>query len=141
MSYIPTETGQWVSEDFARLAEVIQDYDSALELRWIPPEHRTRDDKEPYMIYDTRMHSVVFYASELDTPVGILEKLFRGDIRKHNVLANLEAHEAAQKALDFKKKMEEYEDMADQAKFLSQSPLNTLRFNGKKFDHNRRVIE
>lgn len=141
MPYVPTETGHWVSEDFARLAEVVQDYDSALELRWIPPEHRTREDKEPYMIYDTRMNTVVFYASELDTPQGILEKLFRGDTAKHNVIANLEAADAAKKALEFKQKMEEYEEMADEAKFLAQSPLNTLRFNGKKLDHNRRVIE
>lgn len=131
MVYIPTETGQWVDERFARLAEVIQDYDQWLELRWIPPDKRTRDDKNPYVVVDTRTNIPVFYASALDTPEDILEKLFRGDTTKQDVLGKLEARERAQKALEYKEKMEQYEEMADVAEFFWKTPLHTFKHNGK----------
>lgn len=141
MTYIPTETGQWVSENYERLARVVNDYDPALELRWIPPERRTVDDKNPYLIFDTRMNQPVFYASELDTPEQILTRLFKGDTTKNNPLKEIEAYDAAQKVMNMKKQMDMHEEAMEEAEFLVKSPLNTLRFKGKKFDHKRRVIE
>lgn len=140
-TYIPTEDGYWVSEKFERLAAVIKDYDASLELRWIPLANRTREDKNPYVVVDTRINQVVIYASELDTPVEILEKLWSIDNKHHNVLDKLEIRDRAQKALDYKRHMDELEEAAEMAYFLKQSPLHTIRMNGKKFDHNRRVIE
>lgn len=140
-TYIPTDEGRWVSAEFERLAQVIQDYDPQFELRWIPPEHRRTEDKKPYCIFDLKIQKVVFFASELDSPVDILERLFRGDNAKHDVLANLERREAAQRALELRKSMDDYEDAADKANFLKNSPLHTLRFNGHKFDHLRRRID
>lgn len=141
MVFVPTETGQWVNEHYERLARVIKDYDHNLELGWISPDKRTTDDKYPYAIIDTRYNHVIFYASELDTPEQILARLWRGDLNKNNPLKEFEAMEAAQKALQMKQQMDDYEDSADRAKFLMQSPLNTVRYNGKKFDHNRRVVD
>lgn len=141
MVYVPTESGQWVNEHYERLARVIKDYDPNLELGWIPPDKRTTDDKYPYAVIDTRRHHVIFYASELDTPEQILARLWRGDLNKNNPLKEFEAMEAAQKAMQMKQQLDDAEDAADRAKFLMQSPLHTVRYNGKKFDHNRRVIE
>jgi len=139
--FIPTPDGSWVSEKFEQLASVIQDYDHNLELRWIPPDKRTREDKHPYVIVDTRINQVVVYASELDTPEGILAKLWGIDNCKHNVLEQVEIQERAAKALEMKKWIDTKEEAADLAYFFKQSPLHTIRHGGKKFDHNRRRID
>jgi type I site-specific restriction endonuclease len=141
MTYIPTETGEWVSEHYERLARVIQDYDPHLVLAWIPPGKRTREDKNPYAVIDTRSNYVIFHASELETPEQILGRLFSADIKHGNTLDRLEAHNAAVEALKQKEWLDQLEDAADQALFMKQSHLHTLKMNGKKFDHNRRVIE
>ena len=139
--FIPVDDGRWVSEEYERLAQVIRDYDPHLGLRWIPPEHRTREDKEPYCIVDTTTNYVVLYASELDTPVSILAKLWGADNARGNVLVRIDAQNAAQQALDMRKQMDKMEDAHDLAKFLWQSPLNFMKHNGIKFDDQRRRIK
>jgi hypothetical protein len=141
MSFIPTETGEWVSEHYERLARIVKDYDPDLALAWIPPGKRTHEDVNPYAIIDTRTNSVVFHASELETPQEILARLFNSDAIHGNVLDRLESHNAAVKAMELKEWEDNLEDAADQALFLKNTHLHTVRFNGKKFDHNRRVIE
>lgn len=141
MVFVPTEDGRWVDENYARLAEIVNDYDPYLQLRWIPPERRTREDKKPYVIVDTRTELPVIHASELDTPEIILTNLFMADnVRNGKVLDRIEAAEAATRALQMKEWIEKMEEGHDYAKFLVQSPLNTVRHNGKKFDENRRVV-
>lgn len=141
MNYIPTETGEWVSEEYERLARVIRDYDPYLALAWIPPGKRTREDREPYAVIDTRINEIVMHATELETPESILARLFKADMLKGNVLDRLEATNSAIEAMRQKKWFDDLEDAAQEAYFLKQTPLHTVRMNGKKFDHNRRVIE
>lgn len=141
MVFIPTDSGEWVSEEFERLARVIKEYDPALELRWIPPAKRTSDDKKPYVVIDTRSDYIVCYATELDTPVDILSRLFNADNLKGNVLTKIESQEAAIRALELKARMDMYDELADKANFLKNSPLQTVKMDGKKFDHNRKRIE
>jgi len=138
--FVPASDGRWIDENFARLAEVIKDYDPSLELRWIPHDQRTRDDKEPYVIVDSRNNLPVFYASELDTPTDILAKLFEGDNKNGNVLSRLEARESAVKILEAKQRLESYEEANDVARVFMQSPLNVFKHNNKKFDEQRRFI-
>lgn len=140
MVYVPASDGRWVSEDYARLAEVIQDYDPYLELRWIPPDKRSRDDKKPYMIVDTKINHPVFFVSELDTPVDILARLFESDNHIGSVLDRLELHNKAQEIMKMKRRAEEMAETLDAASFLFQSPLNSLTMNGKRYDENRRVV-
>lgn len=141
MVYIPVDDGRWIDENFARLAEIVNDYDEHLELYWIPPEHRTREDKKPYVVWDTRVNSSVLYVSELDTPQQILAKLFEGDNRHGDVLRRLEAHNAAVEAFQMKERMDQMEVAHDYARFLWHSPLNYVKAKGKKFDSERRVIK
>lgn len=139
--YIPTEDGRWVSADFERLARNIQDYDPTLELRWIPPANRTREDKKPYCVVDTRTQSVVLYASELDTPVEILTRLYLADDKNGSPLDRIEAHNLAIKNLQVQEWLDEREEMAEQARFLMFTPLHWVKFGGKKLDDTRRPVE
>lgn len=138
--FIPTDDGRWVNADFERLARNIMDYDSSLQLCWIPPENRTREDKKPYAVVDTRTDTVVLYASELDTPVEILAKLYMADNKQGSVLERMEAHNLAVQNLEMQEWLDVRGDMADQAKFLIGSNRNYIRFNGKKLDEWRRPV-
>jgi len=141
MVMVPSKEGYWIDENYARLAEVVKDYDPALELRWIPTDKRTRDDKKPYVIVDTRNEIPVLFANELDTPVDILAKLFEGDSSKNDVLKSLDCRNAATEVLAKKEWLEKLEESHDYAEFLIKSPLNTvIGKDGDKFDSNRRKV-
>lgn len=141
--YVPTETGHWVNEQFARLAEIIHDYDPYLELRWIPPDKRTDpgDSSRPYCIVDTRSNYVVRYCSDLDDPVAVLASIFAADNRHGNVLNRIDAHNNAAEAFKLKEQMELQEQLQDEAAFLMATKKNYIKHNGKKLDDQLRVIE
>jgi hypothetical protein len=149
--HVPTNDGHWVSEKFQRLAEVVKDYHPSLELRWIPPNQRTspEDHKAAFAIVDCT-HSVqgalVMTASATATPEEILKKLFLGDTTKHDVLAEIEAHNAAVKMLEYKKQMDLMEEANNKARFLIDSKLNTVKIHNHAgelitMDHERRRIK
>lgn len=134
MTYIPADDGRWVDENFARLAEVIQDYDPAFELRWIPPEHRTdpEDVKNCYAVVETTPNGefVVFHAGPTATPEEILTRLFEGDNKHGDVLKRLEAHNAAVQALEYKRQMEIREEKMDKVAFLMGTKKNFINMGG-----------
>lgn len=140
MVFIPAEDGRWVDENYERLARIVKDYDPLLQLRWIPPESRTREDKKPYVIVDTRTETAVLHASELDTPEEILARLFNCDNKQGNVLDRIESRERAYKIFELAKQKDLLEEAEDKAKFLIDSPLHTIKMDGRTFDHQRRVI-
>lgn len=140
---VPTDDGHWVSESFERLARVVQDYDPQFELRWIPPENRVspEDTTKPYVVWDTVTNTPVFFASELDTPVEILTRLFNGDNKHGKVLERLDAHNAAIQALEMKKRMDEAEERNDYAAFLIGTKKNYIELGkGRKVDDQLRPL-
>jgi hypothetical protein len=142
-AFVPSEDGRWVSEHFERLARVIQDYDPQFELRWIPPEFReTREEKSnPYVVWDTVANCPCLFASELDTPEGILARLFDADNKHGDVLTRLEAHNAAVQALELKKKMDEDEERQERVAFLMGTKKNYINLgNGRIVDDQLRPI-
>lgn len=138
MVYIPTDTGEWVSEEYERLARIITDYDEYLELRYIPHANRTREDKKPYVIVDTRTNHAVLWASELDSPTDILVNLVTSDNARGSVIQRIEARELAVKLQEAKKWQDELEEAQDKTNFLLNSPLHYAKMDGIKFDENRR---
>lgn len=140
---VPTDDGRWVSENFERLARVVQDYDPQFELRWIPPEQRATPDErsKPYVIWDTVTNTPVFFASELDTPVDILTRLFAGDNKHGDVLQRLDAHNAALQAMQMKEQMDAAEERQEYIAWLTQTKKNFINLgNGRKVDDQLRPI-
>lgn len=135
------EADCFVSEQLQRLAEILQDYDPALELRWIPPNART-DPKisRPYCIVHTGVRNarpyVVMYFTEQDRPEDILAKIFEGDNEQGNVLRKLEAQEAARKAFLHKEWLDRNAEAADKFHYLftDRSPnyVNWVDDDGQK---------
>lgn len=121
---IYVEGAGFVSSKIERLAEIIHDYDEHLELRWIPPSNRNSADSLPYAIVHcipNRQPYTVFYFGETDDPVAILARLFAGDSNNGNVLARVEANEAAAKAFQLKQNLDEMMESHDMFHFLATS--------------------
>lgn len=145
------ESGTFVSSKLQRLAEIIQDYDPYLELRWIPNDKRNSSDTLPYCVVDTRLGSAaypIFYFGETTPPEEVLAKIFQGDNSKNDVLSKVDAHNAAVEAFQLKERLDEMEEMHDQFHFLATSRSNNYvnwgrdSQTGKKIrlDQNRRRI-
>lgn len=134
MVYVPTETGHWVNENFARIAEVIKDYDSEMELAWIPPENRTAFDKNPYAVVHkpaAGRQYVVFYLSEEELDERVLARLFNGDLKNNDPLARLEAEDKARKLLSLKEQMEKADERQDFIKSVVGSHKHSFKHNGR----------
>lgn len=132
MNFIPTDDGRWVSENYERLARVIEDYDPQFVLYFIPPENRDGldDITKCYAVVDTVTNSPIFYASELDTPEAILEKLFWSDNKQGNVLERLDAHNAAIRALQLKEQMDLAEENKEYVSWLIGTEKNFINMGG-----------
>ena len=124
--FVVTDDGQWVNEHFARLAEVIKDYDEYLELQWIPPGQRTEeaDRKNPYRIIDSRSGYVVMFASERESAEQILARLWGADNKNGSVLDRLEIENNATEALRLKERMDEDWESAQQKATQVQGDLD-----------------
>jgi hypothetical protein len=143
VGYVPTDDGRWVSEQYERLARVVQDYDPQFELRWIPPEHRTDpgDVQRCYVIWDVVTNTPVLYAGELSTPEEILGRLFDSDNKHGNVLDRIDAHNAAKQALEMKSKMDEAEAKQEYVEWIMSTKKNYINLGGGRVvdDQLRRI--
>lgn len=128
--YVPAEGGYFVSEKHARIAEIISEYDPTLELAWIPPERRDPGDK-PFAVVHRPVGQpeyVVCYADDCDE--RLLARVFSMDQNKTDVWSDLEANNAAAKALQLKKSMEDMAEAHDISASILRSPKQSYRHNG-----------
>jgi hypothetical protein len=136
---IVADDGSWVNSKHERLASIIQDYDSEMFLVWIPYNMREAIQGPPYAILHRprdRKEYIVFTITEeeMDRPDEILAKLFRGDLTKNpNILADLDARNAAQEAIRLKEKMDAAEMRQDLVASIVGSHKHTFKHNGKVF--------
>ncbi len=147
MVFIATESGEWVDDNFERLHRILQDYSPTLQLRWIPPDKRTREDKEPYQVVNVESNgqvTVVCHAKETDSPVDILTTVFNADNKHGDVLSRIETRNRAQELFNLKKKDDELSEALELATFMFTTPLHYIRMgrddDGKqiKLDDTRR---
>lgn len=144
------DADQWVSQEFQRLAEVINEYDHHLFLEWVPPEKQQllTDKSKVFRIVDDRNNKIVLYADSLSNPQDILARLWSMDSSRGNVLARLDARNAAIEALRLKEKLEELEEAKNFSAFVLGNEKNYWVHEGRKRDADfndlgpvRRVID
>jgi hypothetical protein len=136
--------------DTSRLAEIIRDYNSTLELRWIPKKMRTDpgDDVQPFVIvqnFPNGGEALVMYLTEQEVanPPGVLARLFNSDNSKHGkggVLARVENSERARRIWEKKQEAEKVAEKMDFWKSIWQSSKHTYRHKGQKYDTQTGVV-
>lgn len=131
-----SEVDAWVSSEFERLAQVINDYDQYLFLEMIPVAHRESliDKSQSFRIVDSRNNKIVLFASSLSNPTEILERLWSMDSGKGNVLARVDAHNAAVEALKLREQIDAREAQKDLAAFVIRGTKSVWKYQGRKYD-------
>lgn len=127
---------EWVSAEFQSLAEIVNEYDHHLFLEWIPPaqQQELTDKSKVFRIVDDRTKKVVLYADSLSNPQEILTRLWSMDSAKGNVLARMDARNAAIEALQLKAKLDEMESAKDFSTFVLSNQKNYWHHEGRKRD-------
>jgi len=134
---VPMSDGSWVSAKVARVAEIIADYDPRLEVRWLPRDRRAPGDSAFQIVeHCANGAEVVAFsvATEAEFDERVLARIFAADNRRDNVLDRLEAHNAAVRAVELKKALEEQEEARDVAAAVFASPLHSYRHAGLRLD-------
>lgn len=126
----------WVSAEFQRLAEIVNDYDQHLFLEWVPPEHQKDllDKSKVFRIVDDRNNKIVLYADSLSNPKEILTRLWSMDASKGNVIARLDAANAAEEALRMKEWLDQREAANDLAAFVAKNTKSRWVHEGRVRD-------
>lgn len=131
-----SDIDRWVSAEFQRLAEIINDYDQHLFLEMVPfdqQQHLT-DKSKVFRIVDDRNNKIVLYADSLSNPADILARLWSMDSGQGNVLARLDAHNAAVQVLELKKELEWREEQKEFTAFVAKNTKSRWVHNGRVRD-------
>lgn len=131
MAVILSEQGA-LPENAVRLAEILQDYDNTLELRWIPTADRNSLDSKPFAVWQVSPNFPPYSIMELredELDHRVLAALFNANNANGNVLDRLEAEEDAKRAFDLKVKLDEQEEAREFAVWAIKQN-KTVKHNG-----------
>lgn len=135
---VPHEDGSFISQKVSRVVEIIRDYDHNIDVRWIPPNQRGAEDPA-FAIVGKDIHGreyVIFYVQDESQFDGrVLERLFQMDQAKNgNVLSDIDAKNAAVRAIRAKLHQEQLEEAHDLAQSILKSKKHTYRHDGVKYE-------
>lgn len=130
------DLSRWVSAEFQRLAEVINDYDHNLFLEWIPPEQHAGliDKSKVFRIVDDRTKTIVMYFDSLANPQEILARLYLADQKHVDPVALMDARNIAAQRLELEKKMEERAAQRDFTMFVAKNTKSRWKHDGRVRD-------
>lgn len=122
---LATEEGRFVSQKWMFLAEMLQDYNPNLELRWIPPETRAVEDRDkPYVVAHTDKQGrsyIVLYASELDQPEEVMTRIIHSDQKHGDVLSRMDVRNNVNKLFELRKREEDLAEKEELARWLVET--------------------
>jgi hypothetical protein len=130
-------SGEMISQRMQRIQDIIQDYEPTLELAWIPPKSRTfEDNATPFAVIHRpvgKPEYIVMLLREDEVNETLLARLWTNDNTKHNVLSQVEAMDAARKAVRLKEQMDAAELRNDITSHIIHSPKVAYRHDGVKY--------
>lgn len=143
-----SDLNEFISDDHARLAAVLSDYKPTLSLIYIPKKDRATaaDHAKPWAILDSPAYlpqHIIRYLSdeEMKNPTAVLKWIFAGDLEKNrpkDVLARLEAEQAAEQLMELKRQEDDLEDRLEHVEFLAtggREKKHTVSLgNGRKLE-------
>jgi hypothetical protein len=129
---LSAEGNTFVDQKWSYLAEMISDYNSSLELRWIPTDKRSPQDRsKPYIVVHTDKDNkeyIVLYASDLDTPEEIMTRLISSDMKHGNVMSRMDIRNNVQKLFEMRAKEDELAQQEDLARWLTETTKTNPTF-------------
>ena len=132
MHLFDTDSGYFISEDHRRIAELINEWDSTIELLWIPPDQRI-GETHPFALRHSPANRPPYIIAKLredEVNADIIAWLWSNDTERQDVVARMEKREAATIALKAKQELEQHEERTEIASSILNSPLNVYRHNG-----------
>ncbi len=132
-----SDLGEFISEAHSYLAEILNDYNRDFSLVFIP-KNQLRPGDKPFAI----LHSpaglapyIVRYLTEEDmkNPQAVLAWVFENDTTRTDVLAKLEAADAARQAFNLKERESAIEEQIDMMRFMAKTPLHTFKADGRTY--------
>lgn len=132
---LSAEGNTYVDQKWSYLAEMIGDYNSSLELRWIPTDKRSPEDRsKPYIVVHTDKHNkeyIVLYASDLDTPEEIMTRIINADMKHGNVQTRMDIRNNVNKLFELRAKEEQLAQEEDLARWLVATKKVNPTFRNK----------
>ena len=130
------EAGAFVNERIRRVAEVINEYEPTLFIAPIPDQLRDNEPDKAYALVHEADNGNIYCVRKLkdvEIDESLIAWIWAHDNNKVDVLGQLEAQDAARRALELKKLMEEREEAKEIGETILKSPLHTYRHNGRKY--------
>jgi hypothetical protein len=133
-------TNEWVSQEFENLAHVLYDYDHNLRLEMVPVADWPNliDKSKVFRVIDINRNVIVMHFSSLVSPSDILANIWSMDQNHNDVVANMDTKNAAIRALEMKKNLDEIEAQKDFAMFVAKNQKSRWVHNGRVKDEHFR---
>lgn len=135
-----SERGEFISDDHAKLADALADYNRGFSLVYIPEKERSAEDTKPFAILHTPSDTtkapyIMRYltAVEMRDPAAVLGWVFANDLSKNpNRLQQIEAEDRARKVMEARQQEDDLLERADLAMSILKSPLHTYSLGGDR---------
>jgi hypothetical protein len=126
----------YVSAEFQRLADTVNDYDPDLFLEMIPiaEQEHLIDKSKVFRIVDDRLKTVVMTFDSLANPTDILAGLWSRDLKHGDVIGRMDKRNAAIEALRLKEKIDEAEAIKDFTAFVGKNTKSRWHHEGRVKD-------
>lgn len=126
----PLSDGNAVSERTAHIVEAIRNYNSRLDVKWIPADKRSPSEPQFAIVErtpDGKEYIIFHVQDESEFDGRVLEAIIKGDTSRNDILSEIDAHNEALKLMYKKAQQEQMDEATDIAKHVIGSPLNTYR--------------
>lgn len=124
--------GHLISQEVQRVIEAIRTYSPELEVKWLPPNLREKD-QAAFIIYHNdpnlpEPYPIFSVPTEDDMNMSVLQRIIAGDQRNgKKLLSDYEAWEETKKRMAHQVFLDKMEELNDIAAHVLRSPLNTYR--------------
>lgn len=134
---VPLSDGHWINAKVQRTVELLKEYDSNLDVVWIPPEKRDPGEAAFMVIELTpKGPKPVFSVQDEDhMDERLLEQVYRYDSAKHgNVLNEMDARNQARRDMVRKEHEDQMAAAHDLAAHILRSPKTRYKHDGVTYE-------
>lgn len=130
--YFPVD-GHFVSQKQVRINEILRDYDSTLQLQWIPPDKRSSNDLAFRVVCFPMGRSPYLVCTAEEADERLLAKVFEADQRtSSNKLNFIENYNAALELVRAKKAEEERQEDHEIAAAAIRNPKSSYKVRNRQ---------